>query len=168
MTSNRDRVLDPRLGEGVVLKGSRRATLALGVIALGILLCLGGIELADPNAGYQNSPAFLFLASGFGLVALSQSRWRLVIGAEGFRLEKALRPLLKDSEVSWSEVSGCEVASYHSPRLAFQYLSVELRNGRVLNIGLGLAQGLTESWWDVCDLMEERRAAYREAHAEVG
>jgi hypothetical protein len=105
-------------------------------------------------------------------VALAHWRTQLVIGDRGFRWEKPWRPLQPPYEVSWSEVSRCEVDGTYTVWIARNWLVVTLSNGGQLKIGRAFsarafsARAFSASWWEICDLIEDRRKAFQIAHPE--
>jgi hypothetical protein len=174
MFSGRWTVADLILGESTVIRGSGRM-IAAATIASVILLWFAWGALQPPPSGCSSCsdsgvPGFalwILLALFCWFVALAHWRTQLVIGDRGFRWEKPWRPLQTSREVSWSEVSACEVDGTFIVRNARNWLVVTLSNGGQFKIGRAFSfREFSASWWEICDLMEDRRKAFQIAHPE--
>lgn len=162
---------DPNIGDCIVIRGSRVISV-VSVAAVFVCLCLAYGTLQPPPGGCRScaspaGPSLAFWAVAAlvcGIVAFSTWRTRLAIGARGFRWDKPLRPLQAPLEVLWSQVDCCGVDASHASRSARYRLVVVLSDKSEVRIGGEfLARGFSTSWWDICDLMEDKRRANQRA-----
>jgi hypothetical protein len=98
------------------------------------------------------------------LCAFLYWRTQLVIGEHGFRWNRPLRPVQAVQEVRWNQVTKCDVDVHGRflPQFSGAWLVVTLSDGGHLSIG----REMSASWWEICDLMNERRDACREIYPE--
>lgn len=162
MYSGRWTTHDQRLADSDVFAG-RPQTVALlaggGAAALlgGVLLALLGAR--SPGDALEIMAVFGLIAAGFMFAAFAYWRTRLVVGSLGFRFEWALRPLQASRELPWGEVSGCEVG-YGLFKGPTTWLTVTRTDGSTFTV----RREFSASWYEICNLMEDRRKVYEAAH----
>jgi len=169
MLSGRWTVVDPDLGDCTVIRGSGRMIAALA-IASGVMLWFAWGGLQPPPSGCSSCSSSGLTGFALWLVsvlvcwfcALLYWRAQFVVGQHGFRWDKPLRPLQAAQEVRWNQVTKCDVDVDGRFLTQGTWLVVTLSDGGHLSIG----RKMSASWWEICDLMNERRDACRESRPE--
>jgi hypothetical protein len=166
--SGRWTLVDQDLGEGTMIRGSRRmiaALVAAGLVELWI--AFGATQ--PPPSGCESctssgTPAVvlwvLFAAVGW-LIAFAYWRTRLLVAARGFRWRRPWRPLQADRQILWSDVADVEIDGRYNGRAASNWIIITLSEGTKLKMRREFSVG----WWKIYELMDARwKALQTEAH----
>jgi hypothetical protein len=153
--SGRWTVEDEELGHCTVFRGSLPIAGVLAGIGLAMLVLFGS---ASWRNNYWNPGGIFTLAllpSVFWALALQYWRTELLVGANGFRLERPWRPFQVPLKMAWSQVSGSVVGSQTDRRGTKAWLIVTRTGGEKITI----SQQYSATFWEICDAMETSRKA---------
>jgi hypothetical protein len=160
--SGRWTVEDADLGHCTVFRGSLPIAGVLAGIGLAMLVFFG---FASWSNDYWNpNGLFLLMLVPLFLWALALQYWRteLLVGANGFRLERPWRPLQVPLKMAWSQVSGSVVGSQTDRRGTKAWLIVNRTGGEKVTI----SQQYSATFWEICAAMEDCRMAALAAHPQ--
>ncbi len=153
--SGRWTVEDEDLGHCTVFRGSLPIAGVLAGIGLAMLVLFG---FASWRNNYWNPDGLFILVllpSLFWALALQYWRTELLVGANGFRLERPWRPFQVPLKMAWSQVSETEVGSQTDRRGTKAWLVVTRTGGEKITI----SQQYSATFWEIGAAMEDCRKA---------
>jgi hypothetical protein len=153
--SGRWTVEDSDLGHCLGYRG--RPAISAVLAAVGVAICLtsayGSISRGLPASSIV--VICVMLPGVFWVLALANWRTEILVGDRGFRLERAWRPFQLPLTVPWSEVAACELGTQTDRRGTKAWLVVRRSSGEKFTV----SQQFSAAWWEIRDVMEDRRKA---------